>query len=458
MKKNKILVLVLIVVFMISGCSRMTEPNDLAYVVALGIDKSDIENCYDITIQFAKPISISGGSDEGGGGGSGKGIIENLTFTAPTIYSAINIANQLVSKRFTLSHAKKIVFSKYFAEEGIRDFMETIVRNMEMRPNIYMAVSLSKAQEYLTDVQPLIENNPSRYYQLVYENNYSVYTPNNVSQEFYFSQNSMESENVLPIANIVSDIGKDEGKLSQGSSEGSSDSGSSGGEGQSSEGGEQSSEKNNIVTAPSASPLPMDQYGFEYNVRNYIAGDIQSRSKNKSETLGMAIFNDDKMVGIMGSVESQLYNLMKGSFYSMYASFENLYEDKKSSTVRIEQAKKPKIKVDISGDKPKIKVDLFLSGEFYSLPADFIVEKDIETYENNVTINTEEAAKKFLYKTSKEFETDIMGFGSYAKRNFLTYKDFIDYNWKEKYPDSEFEIHVDFKIRRSGLTIRTGEE
>lgn len=135
------------------------------------------------------------------------------------------------------------MFSKEVAEEGIRDFMETIVRNMEMRPNIYMAVSLSKAQEYLTDVQPLIENNPSRYYQLVYENNYSVYTPNNVSQEFYFSQNSMESENVLPIANIVSDIGKDGGKSSQGSSEGSSDSGSSGGEGQSSEGGEQSSEK-----------------------------------------------------------------------------------------------------------------------------------------------------------------------------------------------------------------------
>lgn len=74
MKKNKILVLVLIVVFMISGCSRMTEPNDLAYVVALGIDKSDIENCYDITIQFAKPISISGGSDEGGEEEAEKGL------------------------------------------------------------------------------------------------------------------------------------------------------------------------------------------------------------------------------------------------------------------------------------------------------------------------------------------------------------------------------------------------
>lgn len=466
MKKSKIILFILCLPFLFSGCITMEEPNDLAYVVALGIDQSEEYGEYNFTIQFAKPIQISGsGSEEGGGGGSGEGMMENLTFTAPTIYTAINLANQIVSKRFTMSHAKLIVFSREIAANGIRDFMETMVRNMEIRPNIYMAVSLSSAKDYLDKVKPLIETDPAKYYQLIYENNYSIYTPNNVSQEFYFSQSSPESENVLPIANIMPEKqGSDENSSASGKGGGESGSSGSASEGENSSGGSENGSSFDTSSGKEempdmlSSPIPMKQGGFEYRVKNYLAGDVVRNSDNQSEILGMAVFHGDTMIGVSGSVEAQLYNLMKGSFYATNISFPNPNNQNKSTTIRVEQMKKPKISVDVSGDHPVGHIKLCLSGEFYSLPADCIVEKDVEKYELQAQQSTRNAVRDFLFKTSREYQADIVGFGSYAKRKFLTYQKFRDYKWEEQYPYMDFDVQVDFRIKRSGLTIRTGEE
>jgi len=41
------------------------------------------------------------------------------------------------------------------------------------------------------------------------------------------------------------------------------------------------------------------------------------------------------------------------------------------------------------------------------------------------------------------------------KGKFLTWDEWTNFNWIEKYPDSEFEVDVDLKIRRPGLMLRT---
>ncbi len=115
MRKFKIIALTALIVtftLTLSGCFGR-EPNEIAYIVALGIDKAENEN-YEITIQYANPTQISGGASEEGGKG-GNQIVENVTVESPTIYGAIGLANHIVSKTFTLSHAKLIVFSSDIA-------------------------------------------------------------------------------------------------------------------------------------------------------------------------------------------------------------------------------------------------------------------------------------------------------------------------------------------------------
>lgn len=411
----------------------MREPNDIAYIVAVGVDKVDGKN-YDITIQFAKPVEISGGS-EGSSGGSGSGnITENITIEAPTIFTAINTANQLVSKKFEMSHAKLIVFSEEVAREGISDFMDLMSRNSEIRPNIYLAVSTCTAQKYLDSFKPMIEINPVKYYQLIYENFNSLYAPNNLSQDFYFSENSDYVDSVLPLAGIIPEK---EGE------ENNSGGGSEGGEGAGSE----------KKSAGSDANPEKNMNGFEFYIPNYVPGELPKKTQNKSEVIGMALFSEDKMVGTMGAIDCEIYNMIMGTYLSSYIPYKNINNDD-IINMRIEQEKKPKISVDVSSDTPKIKIKLYLEGEIVSVPNYYMEEENIEELRELVKQETQAAIGEFLYKTSQIYNKDICKFGGYAKRGFLTNDRFMQYNWKEKYKNSEFDVEIDFKIRRSGLVMR----
>ena len=61
----------------------------------------------------------------------------------------------------------------------------------------------------------------------------------------------------------------------------------------------------------------------------------------------------------------------------------------------------------------------------------------------------------YLYRTSKEFKSDISGIGKYAINNFKTYSDFVNYNWTEKYQDAFFSVEADIKVKSSFLLTGT---
>ena len=120
MSRIRIIITIIVVVLttLLTGCTGK-EPNEIAYVVALGIDSTDDDN-YKITIQYANTTQISGGASESGGK-AGSEIVDNVTIEAPNIYAGVGLANNIVSKSFSMSHAKLIVFSKEMAEKGVKD-------------------------------------------------------------------------------------------------------------------------------------------------------------------------------------------------------------------------------------------------------------------------------------------------------------------------------------------------
>ncbi len=437
----KIICVVVAVCMLLSGCADLHEPNNIAYVVAVGIDKAKNDN-YDITIQFARPVQISGGSGEGSG--SGENITENITIEAPTLFGALNIANQLVSKKFDMSHAKLIVFSEEVAREGISNFMEAMTRSSQVRPNIYMAVAIGGAGSYLRAVKPMIEINPVKYYQLIYEDYSSVYSPNNLSVDFYFSESSGYFDSVLPLAGIISDSGDTDEQ-----SNSNSESGAGGGN-SSSGGGEQAGSDK---SAGSDAQPEENKDGFQFHLPDYIPGELPKKTSNKSEVIGMALFSGDKMTGTMGATDCEIYNMIKGTYISSYVPFKN-FDNDDTITMRLEEDKKPDISVDVSDDTPKISIKMELEGEITSVPDYFVEEENILELEQMMKKETEKAIGKFLYKTSQDYGMDICGFGGYAKRGFLTNKGFEEYKWKEKYKNAGFDVNVVFRIRRSGLVLR----
>ncbi len=189
-------ILLIICGILLTGCSTSVESNDLAYVVAIGIDKAKEEKLYDFTLQIANPQAISGGSDEKGGEG-GKKTVSNLTLTAPNIYSAVNLANHIYSKNVSLAHTKLIIVSEEIARsEGLMQMGETIARNEEIRPSTYLSVVKKEAKEYLENIKPTNEVNPVKYYEVIYESEYSGFIPKHSCRDFYIRSRFRDLVNV----------------------------------------------------------------------------------------------------------------------------------------------------------------------------------------------------------------------------------------------------------------------
>lgn len=423
----------LIFILSFSGCYDSNEPNDYAYVVAIGIDKAKDDGQYEISIQFAKPSQISGGSSEQGGtGGETLGLV---TVEAPTIYSGINVANNIVSKRFQLSHTKIIVISEEIARDGINDIMDTIVRSTDLRPNMYIAVAKESAKEYLSSVEPEMEINPVKYYQLIFENDAAEFVPKSVSQNIYFYINSRESDVILPLVSKSREEPKEKSEE----------------QGQKKEGSNKEQEDNAKLPQ---TEVKTNYDGFEYRMKEYIAGNIVANKKNKSEAMGMAVFDEDKMVAEMNDIETELYNVVNGTFKTNYNTFYNDKYPDIPMVMQVRQYKPPVIRVKTEKELPEISLNVSMEGSVISVAGDMLVEEDIYNYEEKIEKYIEEALIKFLNKTSKEIGTDIFGFGVRAKKNFYDYTEFEKYNWDDAYSRAKFEVDADFTIRRTGLVIK----
>lgn len=438
---------------LLSGCTHAIEPNDLAYIVAVGVDKNEAAKAYDITLQIANPQAISGGSNEGGGEG-GKKTITNLTVTSTDVFSAVNIANHVYSKDLSLAHTKLIVFCDEIAREGeLKGLSETFARSEEIRPNTFLSVVKGNAKEYLSSIKPTNEVNPVKYYEVIYDVDYTGYIPKNQIKNFYTYEQSPERENVLPLSAVKKEEkGQGSGGKEGESSSGGENSGSDGGmsEDSSSSGGSGSTGKEN------AKPLPntgtQNEYGgFEYLHKDYIAGEIALEGDIETQTCGMAIFRDGKMIDECGGVEALLYNILTGDYVMSEISYRNSKTPDEPVTVIQSQRKKPKVSVDIKGEKPKIKVKLYLEADLRTLNEGYVIEMDIDDFEQQVSAEIKAAAEKFLYKTAAEYQSDIIGFGSHIKRHFKSFDEFESYGWQDRYPEAQFEVDVEFAVRRSGL-------
>ncbi len=61
----------------------------------------------------------------------------------------------------------------------------------------------------------------------------------------------------------------------------------------------------------------------------------------------------------------------------------------------------------------------------------------------------------YLYKTSKEFKSDINNFGKSSLSNFTTIEEFEKYNWLYNYENAFFNINVDVSVKSGFLIVQT---
>lgn len=378
----------------LSGCYDSRGIEDLAYVTALGIDILD-NDILSLTFQ----ISIPGTSSESGSSQSSK--TENTTVQCSSIDTGISLVNSYISKQINLSHCKAIIFSEKIASKGLNKYIDTLSNNIEIRPNCNIIISRCSAKDFIENATPSIETLTARYYEVALKS--SEYTGYTTSTELATFVNDVKNSFVQASA-ILGGINTGEKDLTE-----------------------------------------KPYVGID---GNYKANQTPIDDINNIETFGTAVFHDDKLVGELSGLETICFLLISDKIESCTISVPSPFETESEIDLLIRKSKNSKISVEIINGSPYISVDLFLEAHGLTLneTVDYTSIKDIKQIESSSEKYLKSLITNFLYKTSKEFNSDISGFGKYALSKYLTWQDWENSNWNENYKNAFFNVTININI------------
>ena len=417
-KLNYIIITILLSCILLSGCYDRKELDDLTYIMAIGLDKGTTNNLR-MTLQYAVPLAIGGGGGSSGGGGGPKSV-SNVTVECPSLYAGLNMINNFVGKQVTFSHAKLIIFSEELIQGGqMVNIVRAFLRGREFRPNMYVAVSRGSAEDYIKSVIPIQEADPSKYYELKFSAyTYTGFTANTQIHNFIVNTTSPA---IQPVATLIG-VGKYEAS-------------------------KDFIDKSTALTKGRPNPLEGD----------YKAGDIPKTGDIKGETMGLAVFDGLNLVGELDGAEATNYLMATGEFKHAYMTFPDPQAKDRYIILDVKQSRKPVRRVEFVDGKPKIDIKVMLEADFLSIQSGINYENVENTgiFEKSTQEFLKMDIEKLLSRTTKEFHSDICGFGKETKSKFLTWNEWARINWLGIYKDSSFNVNVNLKVRRPGLMIRS---
>lgn len=156
-KKMAVLLVCIIMLLILSGCWDRIEVNDLAIVVATGLDKTD-EGEIELSVQIVNPKSM-GSQSSGGQGGGGENTVEKTT--GKTIFDARSKLQEKVSRKLFWGHNHTIFIGKKMAEAGIRKHLDFFSRHPFTRLRAFVFMTDEKPDELLK-VTPDLERSSSK--------------------------------------------------------------------------------------------------------------------------------------------------------------------------------------------------------------------------------------------------------------------------------------------------------
>jgi spore germination protein KC len=152
MKTTRILLILAMSIFLLSGCWNRIEINDIAIVTAVGLDLEDDK--IRLSLQVAVPSKLGPTSGTTGSG-------ENSTFmisdTGDTLSEAYRHLQGKLSRRIFFSHSRVLIIGEELAKKGVSHILDFYSRFHEPRMNSYIMFSKGKAFEIIKN-KPTLES------------------------------------------------------------------------------------------------------------------------------------------------------------------------------------------------------------------------------------------------------------------------------------------------------------
>ena len=176
-------------------------------------------------------------------------------------------------------------------------------------------------------------------------------------------------------------------------------------------------------------------------------------SENTIQNFGIAVFKEDKMVGTLDSLDTISHLIVTNELNNCMLTIPHPSEENEKIDIDFKLYKKTKISIDIINNSPFISLDIFPEGTIRSSGnhLDYSNNSNFENVEKSLNTYLENIIKTYLYKISKEYDSDISGFSGKFSSKFLTEKDFQKQHWDKIFKDSFFKINIHTRINSSKL-------
>ena len=410
LNKGVLLILSLVILVLQTGCWDYTELDDNAFVVVIGFDKLDGEmanekekkrNAMKVTYLIANPqVGTSALADVS----QDEKANETATFIAPDFISSRDLANVFVSRRISFSHLRMIVIGEEYAKDPktVNQLLQ-LTREQKVRENSVLMVSKEPAFEFLKNNKPIFDTRIHRYVQATTTvTKKTGLTPYSTYKDFVQKVSEPYSSQIVMYGtNEVKEKDKDIGA------------------------------KN-------------------------IAGDLAKIDGDSSELLGAAVFHKGTMVGTISGNDVRLVLLVskQGLLESIERSFHDPLDPEHFVSLELSKhQKKPlDIEVDVDGEYPKIQVTVPLKMQLLSSPGkiDYIEKEEYQKKLGEHIANQLQSEMNTLIQKAQESYGDIFDFHQVARTKFLTYKDWVAYDWEEKFKKADIEVKFDCSCRNFG--------
>ena len=171
------------------------------------------------------------------------------------------------------------------------------------------------------------------------------------------------------------------------------------------------------------------------------------------QTSGIAIFKNDKMIGTIDANNSISHSLVSNLLNTCVITINNPFEESSKLDLNISLYKKTKININVINGSPFISISVFPEGTILSSGQsfDFTNNNNIKIVQNSVNSYLTQNIKDYLYKITKDYNSDIVGFKGIYKSKFLTEEEFNNVHWDEIYQDSFYDVSVNTIITSSQL-------
>ena len=407
----KALTILLLAALLLSGCNGSKETDEVAYIIGVGLDKAE-DRKIKVTFQVAIPHTL----------GSEKGLEDpqaaarQVTYTAPNLAEAYNLADIQLSRSSNTSHTKMVVFGSELAKDGVGDFMASFLRYREYRGTVYiLTVKDGTAEDFIRNIRSSLELLPSKYVEgVMLIGKETGYYPTSYIHTFYTRLTGKSAAPYTALVAVNPMTGRDR---------------------------------------PEGILLPGEI------AKEYTAGNIPTQGKVIPVNFaGTALFREDKMVGTLTTEETRMLQILLGHLKRAFQPMVDPLAPDKPMNVRIRLREKPKIDAALRDGRYQFHVAVHLEGEITSIPSGINYEnsesrKQIEDYLSKL-IQAE--LMKVLAKT-QQLQSDVVGFGYYARHLYGSYPQWqkAREHWIEDYSQAEITVTVKTSLRRAGLMWQT---